>query len=81
MMKEIYEQPKAVKDTYSAYINDGKIDLSAVKIDADFLKSLERIYVVACGSAYHVGVVGKYVIEELTGASRGPGWRPAYPSC
>ncbi len=67
MMKEIYEQPKAVKDTYSAYINDGKIDLSAVKIDADFLKSLERIYVVACGSAYHVGVVGKYVIEELTG--------------
>ncbi len=67
MMKEIYEQPKAVSDTYGAYVCDDAIELSESGLTEEKLKQLERIYIVACGSAYHVGMVGKYVIEELTG--------------
>ena len=66
MMKEIHEQPKAVKDTVSAYVKDGRIDFSSVGISEDTLKELQRIYIVACGSAYHVGVAARYVIEDLT---------------
>ena len=65
MLKEIYEQPRAVKDTVAAYVEDGNINLEKIGISDDMLKSLERIYIVACGSAYHVGLVGKYVFEEL----------------
>ncbi len=65
MMKEIHEQPKAVTDTMGAYIHDGKIDLSASGLTKDEIKNLERITIAACGSAYHVGVVGQYVIESL----------------
>ncbi len=65
MLKEIYEQPRAVKDTVAAYVEDGNINLKKIGISDDMLKSLERIYIVACGSAYHVGLVGKYVFEEL----------------
>lgn len=65
MLKEIHEQPKAVQDTVGAYVKDGRIDFSEVGLTEDFLKSLERIYVVACGSAYHVGMAGKYVTEDL----------------
>ena len=67
MIKEIHEQPKAVQDTVSAYIKEGAIDLSALDIEESKLKDLERLYFVACGSAYHVGVAAKYVIEELAG--------------
>ena len=66
MMKEIHEQPKAVKDTVGAYVKDGRIDFSSVGILEDTLKELQRIYIVACGSAYHVGVAARYVIEDLT---------------
>ena len=65
MLKEIHEQPKAVQDTVGAYVKDGKIDFSSAGITEGFLRGLERIYIVACGSAYHVGVAGKYVLEEL----------------
>ncbi len=65
MLKEIYEQPRAVKDTAAAYMEDGNINLEKIGVSDDMLKSLERIYIVACGSAYHVGLVGKYVFEEL----------------
>lgn len=65
MMKEIHEQPKAVADTLHAYIKDGRIDFAEAGLTEEMLKSLERIYIVACGSAYHVGVVGKYVIEGM----------------
>lgn len=65
MLKEIHEQPKAVRDTIGAYVKDGKIDFSETGMSSEFINSLERIYIVACGSAYHVGVAGKYVIEEL----------------
>ena len=65
MLKEIHEQPRAVRDTIGAYVKDGKIDLSETGITDEKLQEIERIYIVACGSAYHVGMVGKYVIEEL----------------
>ncbi len=65
MLKEIHEQPKAVQDTVGAYVKDGQIDFSEVGLTEEFLKDLDRIYIVACGSAYHVGMAGKYVIEDL----------------
>lgn len=65
MMKEIHEQPKAVKDTLGAYINDGKIDFGGVGLDFDKVKDVSQIVISACGSAYHVGMVAQYVIEKL----------------
>ena len=67
MLKEIHEQPKAVRDTLYAYLKDDAIDLSQAGLTNEFLKSLERIYIVACGSAYHTGAVAKYTIEHLAG--------------
>ena len=67
MLKEIHEQPQAVRDTIQSYLNEqGEIDFSAAGLDDAFLKQLERIYFVACGSAYHVGATAKYVIEAMT---------------
>ncbi len=65
MMKEIHEEPKAVGDTVSSLITDGKIDLSAAGLTREKLAEYTQIYIVACGSAYHVGVVAQYVIEDL----------------
>ena len=65
MLKEIHEQPKAVQDTVGAYVKDGRIDFTEVGLTEDFLKDLDRVYIVACGSAYHVGMAGKYVMEDL----------------
>lgn len=65
MMKEIHEQPKAITDTLGAYVHDGVIDLSSSGLDADKLRKYQRIYIVACGSAYHVGVAAKYVFEKM----------------
>ena len=65
MLKEIHEQPKAVKDTINAYVKDGEIDFSQVGLSDEQLKNLERIYIVACGSAYHVGMSAKYILESL----------------
>lgn len=67
MMKEIYEQPKAVADTIHAYVKEGRIDFSEIGLDDSRIAKLERLYIVACGSAYHVGMTAKYVIEELAG--------------
>lgn len=65
MLKEIHEQPKAVKDTINAYVKDSVIDFSQVGLSDEQLKNLERIYIVACGSAYHVGMSAKYILESL----------------
>ena len=65
MMKESHEQPKAVRDTVNSVVRDGKIDLSGVGITEEEIQKLQQIYIVACGSAYHVGVAAQYVIEEL----------------
>ncbi len=64
MAKEIYEQPKAVRDTVSPLVKDGKIQLP-FEFPENFIKNLNRIYIVACGSAYHVGVTAKYIIEDM----------------
>ncbi len=64
MAKEIYEQPRAVHDTVSPLIKNGKIVLP-FQFPENFVKDLKRIYIVACGSAYHVGMVAKYIIEDL----------------
>lgn len=65
MLKETYEQPAVVRDTLNAFIKNGKIDLSEGGVTDDDLKGIGQIQIAACGSAYHVGVVAKYVIEEL----------------
>ncbi|MCR5347529.1 MAG: glutamine--fructose-6-phosphate transaminase (isomerizing), partial [Fretibacterium sp.] len=66
MMKEIHEQAKAVRDTiHSVLREDGNISLSSVKLSDEELREVEQIYIIACGSAYHAGVVGQYVIEDL----------------
>ena len=65
MLKEIHEQPKAIKDTLNAYIKNTVIDFSETNLSDDLLSGLQRIYIVACGSAYHVGVVAKYVLEAM----------------
>ncbi len=66
MMKEIEEQPKALKDTINPRIRDGKVVLDNFSMSEEEIKALKKIHIVACGSAYHVGMVGKYVIEKLT---------------
>ena len=65
MLKEIHEQPRAVQDTIGAYVKEGRIEFGETGLNDEVLKGLERIYIVACGSAYHVGMVAKYVFEEL----------------
>ena len=65
MMKEIHEQPKAVSDTINSVVKDGKIDLSGVGMDEETIRNISQIYIVACGSAYHVGMAAQYVLEDL----------------
>ena len=69
-MKEIHEQPKAIMDTVNKYVKkDGDknvIDLSEIGLTDDVIKDISQVYIVACGSAWHVGMVSQYVIEDLT---------------
>ena len=65
MLKEMHEQPEAVENTLNSLIKNGKIDLSESGVTEDILRSVDGIQIAACGSAYHVGVVAKYVIEDL----------------
>ena len=65
MMKEIHEQPKAVLDTLNSVLKDGKIDLSEVGLEEESIRNIQQIYIIACGSAYHVGMAAQYVIEDL----------------
>ena len=65
MMKEIQEQPKAVQDTLNSVIHENKIDLAEVGLEEEQIRDVSQIYIVACGSAYHVGVAAQYVIEDL----------------
>ncbi len=64
MFKEIMEQPEAVRRTIEPFIRDGRADLSQY-LDKEYIKNLDRIIVIACGSSYHVGVIAKYNIEKL----------------
>lgn len=65
MIKEIHEQPKAIKDTLNSVLHEDKIDLSSVGLDEETIKDISQIYIVACGSAWHVGMVAQYVFEDL----------------
>ena len=65
MMKEIHEQPKAVKDTFNSVVKDGVIELSNVGLTKEDIEAISRIHIVACGSAWHVGMVAQYVIEDM----------------
>ena len=65
MMKEIHEQPKAVADTLNSVLKDGKIDLSEVGLTEEEIRDISQIYIVACGSAWHVGMAAQYVLEDV----------------
>ncbi|MFS8611629.1 glucosamine--fructose-6-phosphate aminotransferase (isomerizing) [Planifilum fulgidum] len=66
MLKEIHEQPRAIRDTLTGRVKGGQADLSReIALSPEELREIERIHFVACGTAYHAGLVGKYVIEEL----------------
>ncbi len=65
MIKEIHEQPKAVQDTLNSVLRDGQIVLTDVGLSDEEIREIGQIYIVACGSAYHVGVSMRYVIEDL----------------
>ena len=65
MMKEIHEQPKVVGDTLNSVLKDGQFDLSSVGLSEEEIKDISQIYIVACGSAHHVGIAAQNVIEDL----------------
>ena len=67
MIKEIHEQPKAVQDTLNSVIHDGRIDLDEIGLSDEDIRNISQIYMVACGSAYHVAVSAQYVFEDLAG--------------
>lgn len=66
MLKEIHEQPKVIKDTINSVVKDGRIDFGEHGLTDEEMKDIQQIYIVACGSAYHVGMAVQYVIEEFT---------------
>ena len=65
MLKEIHEQPKAVQDTLSSVVKDGQIDLSEIGLTDENIQDIDQIYIIACGSAYHVGMAAQYVFEDM----------------
>lgn len=65
MFKEIMEQPKAIRDTVFPRIQNGRVVLDDLTIDQEYVKNLDKIYIIACGSSYHVGMVAKYTLEKL----------------
>ena len=65
MMKEIHEQPKAVTDTLNSVIKDGEISLDEVGLTDEDIRGIGQIYIIACGSAYHVGMAAQYVLEDM----------------
>ncbi|OAQ19916.1 glutamine--fructose-6-phosphate transaminase (isomerizing) [Thermosulfurimonas dismutans] len=69
MLKEIYEQPEAIRDTLRGRLNPetGEVDLSDAELSPEFFEGLERIFIVACGTSYHAGLVGKYLFEKWAG--------------
>ena len=66
MLKEIHEQPKVVRDTIHSVLQDGKISFESVGLTDEEMRNIQQIYIIACGSAYHVGMAAQYVLEELT---------------
>lgn len=71
MLKEIFEQPRVLSEMLSRSIKGGRINLTELNLSQSYFKSIENIVIVACGTAYHAGLIGKYAIEEL---ARVPVW-------
>ena len=67
MLKEIHEEPGAVRDTLNSMVKDGKINLSETGLTDEIIRAIDQIDIVACGSAWHVGMAAQYVIEDLAG--------------
>ena len=67
MIKEIHEQPKAVRDTIASVVKEDGIDLSEAGLSDELLAGVHSVIIVACGSAYHVGLAGQYVMESMAG--------------
>ena len=65
MMKEIHEQPKALEDTLRSLLNEGKLTLEQTGLTPELVTSIQQIFFIGCGSAYHVGVAAQYVLEDL----------------
>lgn len=65
MFKEIMEQPKAIRDTITPRLREGKVVLDDLTITREQLERMDRLYIIACGSSYHVGVAAKYILERL----------------
>ena len=65
MLKEIHEEAKALRDTLSPRMKEGRIDLSELNLDLDLVQNMKRVVIVACGTAYHAGLVAKYTWEKL----------------
>lgn len=65
MLKEIFEQPAAIRDTISPRIRDGKVFLDDLSLSDEAVQKLGKVHIIGCGSAYHVGVVGRYLFEDL----------------
>ncbi len=65
MMKEIHEEPKAVRDTVNPRIRDGEVFIHELRMTPQQIRRISKIFIIACGSAYHAGVTGKYVIENM----------------
>ena len=65
MMKEIHEQPKAVSDTLNSVLKEDRIDLSEVGLTDEEIQNISQIYIVACGSAWHVGMAAQYIFEDM----------------
>ena len=63
MIKEIHEEPKVMADTLK--VKDGKINLESIGIDESTISGISKVGIIACGTAYHAGMVGKYIIEDL----------------
>ncbi|MDE7364845.1 MAG: glutamine--fructose-6-phosphate transaminase (isomerizing) [Ruminococcus sp.] len=66
MLKEIHEQPKAIKDTINSVVKDDRICFGEIGLSDEEMQEIQQIYIVACGSAYHVGMAVQYVIEDFT---------------
>lgn len=66
MLKEIMEQPEAVKNTIMPIIEKGYVDFKEIKLPDEYLTNLNKVFIVGCGSAYHAGLVGKHIIENMT---------------
>ena len=65
MLKEMYEQPKAIADTFSPRIKDGRIEIEELGMDDEAIRAVKKIVIVACGSAYHTGMTSKYIFEGM----------------